>query len=416
MAKSLQRFIENDFLRDLKSNLWSTAFIYLDIQGCNAHEFRNFLADTWVDFANNKEPKVVGKSLCELFRGAFIDLLVETQKQEGVDNIKQKTIQCLEDFLKAGDEVTFHSKCLQEMTTKSEKLKKEEIQAVLAVHLFTPLLFEGEVIADSLSYNSETSSKKNQNPEPECPFCIQHVKTGNTNFGCKRLWHGRADIVIKNRECRNVVKVASDWIENIEEGQCEPALKKARLDQDVEDLLDSNSFAEVEPSYIQDKAVHQLLFEREYMEAITQTIVNAFVAVKKNKQLENHLIPSFFVTTHCLFINFYNVSKDILLAQSKPLLFFQKGKINFDTIIALWMALNYEKLTVGSIDEDYKKSGLRKCLTELGVLDKYENEVESEFISAQKPMTTSGETDYYINIEKTFEILKEFKKKANLER
>lgn len=69
------------------------------------------------------------------------------------------------------------------MTLKSEKMKKEDIQAVLAVHLFTPLLFEGEVIVDSLAYKSETSSMKNENLEPECPFCIESVNTGNTNFG-----------------------------------------------------------------------------------------------------------------------------------------------------------------------------------------------------------------------------------------
>ncbi|VDI38338.1 Hypothetical predicted protein [Mytilus galloprovincialis] len=415
MAKSLQRFIENDFLRDLKSNLWSTAFVYLDIQGCNAHEFHNFSTDTWVDFANNKEPKVVGKSICELFRRAFIDLLVETQKKDSVEIFKQKTIRCLEEFLKAVDEGTHHSDCLKEMTMKSEKMKKEDIQAVLAVHLFTPLLFEGEVIADSLAYKSETSSMKNENSEPECPFCIESVNTGNTNFGCTKLWHGRADITVKTKECRNVVKVASDWIENLEE-QSEPVLKKARLEQDVDELFDSNGLTVVEPSYIQDKAVHQLFSEKGYMETITQTIVNAFVAVKQNKQLEDHLIPSFFVTAHCLFINFYNVGKDILLAQSKPLLFFQKGKLNYDTIISLWMALNFEKLTVDSLDENYKTSGFRKCLIKLGVLNEYENEVESDFISAQKPTTSSGETDYYINIERTFEILKEFRKKVNFQR
>ncbi|XP_063431269.1 uncharacterized protein LOC134713919 [Mytilus trossulus] len=286
------------------------------------------------------------------------------------------------------------------MTMTSEKLKKEDIQAVLAVHLFTPLLFEGEVIADSLAYKSEKSSMKNVNLEPECPYCVESVNTGNTNFGCTKLWHGRADIAVKNtRKCRNVVTVAIDWIENLEE-QSEPVLKKARLEQDVEEIFDSNGLTEVEPSYIQDKAVHQLLSEKEYMETITQTIVNAFVAVKQNKQLQDHLIPSFFVTAHCLFINFYNVSKDILLAQSKPLLFFQKGKINYDTIISLWIALNFETFTVDSIDEDYKKSGFRECLIELGVLNEYENEVESEFISAQKPTTSSGDTDYYINIEK----------------
>lgn len=104
MAKLLQRFIENDFLGDLKSNLWSTAFVNLDIQGCNAHEFHVFSTDTWVDFANNKDPKVVGKSICELFRGAFIDLLVETQKTDSVDIFKQNTIRCLEDFLRGFDE------------------------------------------------------------------------------------------------------------------------------------------------------------------------------------------------------------------------------------------------------------------------------------------------------------------------
>ncbi|CAG2186812.1 unnamed protein product [Mytilus edulis] len=50
------------------------------------------------------------------------------------------------------------------------------------------------------------------------------------------------------------------------------------------------------------------------------------------------------------------------------------------------------------------------------VLNEYENEVESDFISTQKPTRSSGDTDYYINIEKTFEILKEFRKKANFQR
>lgn len=83
-----------------------------------------------------------------------------------------------------------HHKCLKRLQSEDFSDNAEtQIQAVLASHLFSPLLTEGEgeVIVDNSSYygyrgNSETSESESD-LKPECPFCKHSLKTENTNFG-----------------------------------------------------------------------------------------------------------------------------------------------------------------------------------------------------------------------------------------
>ena len=82
-----------------------------------------------------------------------------------------RKLQCLIDDNKALDE---------------ESLKHTEsvIQAVLACHVFSPLLCEGRVIVDNRCYrSSHGSSDKYPKPETECMFCKKCINQANTNFG-----------------------------------------------------------------------------------------------------------------------------------------------------------------------------------------------------------------------------------------
>lgn len=161
--------------------------------------------------------------------------------------------------------------------------------------------------------------------------------------------------------------------------------------------------------------VNQILSEKANKQAISQTIVNAFLAVKQNGSFEDRLIPSFFTTGQCIFINFYNVKKDILLVQSKPLFFFKVDGINFHTIITLWMALNFEKFHSYFVDSDvyYEKSGFKDHLIELNGLETYEMEVEYGFSSVCEPEQTVH--DFYVDPANTVRLLSELKNQADID-
>ena len=71
-----------------------------------------------------------------------------------------------------------HLNCLKALKRTEEiKIKQTEIHTILACHLFSPLMTDGDVILDRTCYKNQSRA--------ECLVCKQEkgVKIGNTNYG-----------------------------------------------------------------------------------------------------------------------------------------------------------------------------------------------------------------------------------------
>lgn len=224
----------------------------------------------------------------------------------------------------------------------------------------------------------------------------------------KELWHGRADIVIKAKNCRKVVNVTVDKVEEDgEDGHGEPAAKKAEL---VE-----NTCCLAEEKTIFEQSLTTFLNERPYKQAICQTILNAFLAVKNNVKLENMLIPSFMVCQSSVFINFYNVDKDILLVQTLPMIFFEGG-INYAAFFSVWMALNFEVFPFKMYDKFYstaKESGFVHSLKVKGVFAKYKNDISDQLSYGKDNPSDEQSRKHAIPKRKRDELLALYSNKMN---
>lgn len=383
---------------------WATRFYCLRITNCNADEFASFSQDismglellTKSSSSTDDDDDLLAASLMEI----FTEMLKKLRRDDGDEKLKLIT-SCFERYRNDLDRQTGHITCLKEMRRRSQcgngdtqKLSEAEIQAVLACHFFSPLLAEGEIILDRTCYKNKV--------KPKCPFCDALCQIGNTNYGCRKLWHGRADMVIESKNIRRVVTCKKD---TQDEGKGEPAPKKAKLDFQNDDLYEDvwNTTVEVKTSLREDVLAikdnvpdkMEIMPDTSLKQSIAQTLVNAFLAVKENKKLENCFVPSFLVSDEGIFINFYNVKEDVLLVQAKSFtLFNERGKICNPTVFAVWLALNFDKFPGSRAidDKDYCNkylgmSGFRKHLVEKNVLHLYESDVESGFLSAEKPIS-----------------------------
>lgn len=390
-------------------DLWDNPLIYLGVKCSNGHCFANFSSRVWMELKiNSKYVKeydtFIGLSLGTLFKGTCKELLKVGGNVKSLSPIQQDAVGCFfkfkENIIKNGN----HLQCLQKLnplnadSDSETKVMETHIQSILACHLFSPLLSDGVVFVDRVCYRPCDGSNSGSDPTPkaECPCCEQPLKTENTNFGCSDLWHGRADIVIKTKSSRHIVKVATGISDESEEDGSpgEPSAKKRRVDEDSWYTLSDEQF---------------------YLQAISQTIVNSFHAVKINKNLENQLIPSFLVTSNCIFINFYNPSKDILLVQSQPMRLFDSNGLNIWAVLAVWMALHFDKFPFLFDDESYdsvsSKSGFTAWLEKFGVLEKYKNETESGFTCLSKPVTVMSKIS--VDAKKNQETITELKSAAD---
>ncbi|XP_063424207.1 uncharacterized protein LOC134707953 isoform X2 [Mytilus trossulus] len=281
-----------------------------------------------------------------------------------------------------------HVQCLGELDHQD----KETIQTVLACHLFAPLLSDGKAFVDHTNGNFKVTSQEATNGdndisrsrtessvlEVNCPFCKQtSIKADNTNFGCEDLWHGTADIVIEgnNGSFREIVKIITEDVEEDEDG---PESKRSKL-------MEEDNLEDIKPE-IDNSVTTDLLETNIYVQVISQTILNSFLTVKLNKDCRNCFIPSFFVSSKNLYINFYNVEKDILLVQDQPMTIFDKnGHVDYWAILSVWMALNFEKFPCKFHGDDSKKSGFQNWLQKHGVLQKYKSDITSKLTSTKKP-------------------------------
>ncbi|MCG8048303.1 MAG: hypothetical protein N0E48_22250, partial [Candidatus Thiodiazotropha endolucinida] len=75
-------------------------------------------------------------------------------------------------------------------------------------------------------------------------------------------------------------------------------------------------------------------------QVLAQTITNAFLQVKLHPYLINQFIPSFLANNKYVTIHMYNPNEDILLTQGQAMPIISSNKLNNDTVLSIWLALN----------------------------------------------------------------------------
>ncbi|XP_052092774.1 uncharacterized protein LOC127729148 [Mytilus californianus] len=374
-------------------DVWNKPFIYLGLNYCNAHLNKSFsknlILALHIQSDKLQNNLYVGDPFFDIYQGTSEVLMKSNGDVRSIVNVGQrKAVEKLNEYVNNLEEGKKHVQCLGEL----DHQEKETIQAVLACHLFAPLLSEGKVFVDDKNWNLKDTSNETTTCNDDasrsgsessvlevyCPICKKNsIKADNTNFGCADLWHGRADIVIEgdNGSMREIVKIIT---EDVEEDEDEPVSKRSKL-------MNEDNLEDIKPE-MEISVTSDLLETNIYVQAISQTILNSFLAVKLNKDLRNCYVPSFFVSSMHLYVNFYNVEKDILLVQDQPISIFDiNGQMNYWAILSVWMALNFEKFPCKFHGDNSKKSGFQSWLQKHGVLQKYKSDITSKLTSTKKP-------------------------------
>ena len=98
-------------------------------------------------------------------------------------------------------------------------------------------------------------------------------------------------------------------------------------------------------------------------QVLAQTIVNAFYQVNEHPELQGRFIPTFLASEKYVTIHMYNPTSDVLLTQQKAMPLWVAGeRLDYATILALWIALNMHRFSKGlpNDSEDFESSLYRK--------------------------------------------------------
>lgn len=83
---------------------------------------------------------------------------------------------------------------------------------------------------------------------------------------------------------------------------------------------------------------------------IAQTIVFSFAQKKKHPEYKKFLFPTVGINRTKVIFHFYDSEHDILL-KSRVFPIFERKKLNYDAILAIWLVVNYKYLCSGSTKE-----------------------------------------------------------------
>ncbi|CAC5364312.1 unnamed protein product [Mytilus coruscus] len=237
---------------------------------------------------------------------------------------------------------------------ESETCDEAEWAVIVAQHLLSPLTVDGSYKIDD-SYD-------NIRFQPNCP-CKNgesvDVDFDDTSFGWIDGWHGRSDILINN---------VSVHLANAEDDNFK---KTKTLNHQEQDLA--------------------------------QTIVFSFLQRKENRNnLKHCLVPTIGISKKKIVIYFYDSEEDVLLGTTELDLFGYKS-ICYDTIVFLWLTLNYDIFCTGITDS--MKNCKAKFFTKVGsFLENYRNDVtrnlpKGEYLSQDETgWTKSGAVEEKIAI------------------
>lgn len=226
-----------------------------------------------------------------------------------------------------------HIQCLRSLFT--EKTSEAKVKTILAIHYFQPLVPHSCHVIDRGSLAT-------------CEKCKEKIKYGDTSFGHKLVWHGVADIFLH----KSVVKVSTEGYNDCENDSddtvgisCASPAKQRRTSssESEEDNLTS----------IEEDIVQKTKKKKLQSIAIAQCIVNAFCVTKRDQTLYDRFIPSFLATEKYIRIILYNCSSDILLLSEK-LPIWKDTELDTQTLLQVWLFLNFETFEVLALDFIYE--------------------------------------------------------------
>ena len=115
-------------------------------------------------------------------------------------------------------------------------------------------------------------------------------------------------------------------------------------------------------------------------QVLSQTIVNAFLQVKMNPQLKKYFIPSFLASDKHVTIHMYRPFDDTLITQAEAMPIITNGKLDHQTILCIWLALNMLNFPRDFPDQDEQSEFFPKSnftvLCGPEILEIYEKELQ----------------------------------------
>lgn len=171
--------------------------------------------------------------------------------------------------------------------------------------------------------------------------------------GHTSVWHGRADIVIKN----SVVKVTQ-----------EPENKEWDADKELE----RGEQTESDSCFCSTRDINDDTWT--LSQTLAMAIVNGFCERNKNSSFQFKFIPSFLATEQFIRIVWYNVDWDILLLSEKMPIWSDESRsitnatLNIDTLLQVWLALNFDDYDMNVKQEILEKticSNFKNCVGEV---------------------------------------------------
>ncbi|XP_071121796.1 uncharacterized protein [Mytilus edulis] len=270
---------------------------------------------------------------------------------ENSDNIFARGYDALEDYLH-GEKVD-HQKCaaftalerfyinkeLHERSLaqlNSMNLTKTETASLITSHLLSQLLYNpaNHIIDASLSGD----------PPYDCSTPLQY---GYTNFGSTHLFYGNADITLfptnqdmfLDSQTDTAVFHIGEPEESPEANRLHPKWKTDEDDydnDDEEEICDENNgenFNDADINQVCKQAISLSMWKRK----------QRILAYSGNKDYGSSMVPICAINRHKYMVVLYNAQHDYLLKIQKKdfLKVFNKDKLEFSTIIDLWMLIHH---------------------------------------------------------------------------
>ena len=173
--------------------------------------------------------------------------------------------------------------------------------------------------------------------------------------GSSTTWHGYANVLInQNIELSILERSANPEVKygdtELKEEPDVPPLKKERKSSGCVSLCVEMIGEQSE----QNKNALLSMSSKVLDRVIAETITNAFVQVNRTSALSGWLIPTFSCTTEYISLFLYDPKNDILLQCLNVFPIWTKdGSLNIETVVQLWMYLNFTFFMRKNFADDY---------------------------------------------------------------
>ena len=238
--------------------------------------------------------------------------------------------------------------------------------------------------------------------------CIRYF----TILGNRKVWHGCGDILMDHSvvtiemeteedDTKETLDSHLDHDSSIEDTD-EPAVKRLKTENVKYSYMPDG------PNHIPSSASDIRGDNKTLSHILSQTIVNAFLQVKMNPQLKNYFIPSFLASDKHVTIHMYRPCDDALITQADAMPIITNGKLDHQTILCVWLALNMLNFPRDFPEQDeqskfYPKSNFA-ALCGPEILEIYEKELQMplENCSVSSPFFKNHRDSSYKYIRKQY--------------